>query len=273
MRKYKSFLWSALPICLLILALLVFSTPQSALAFQATTESMPTAGEDGRILYTIQAGDTQIGIASRFGIELLTLQALNNWTGDTVLAVGQTALLGLASEQVPTATAIPTSPENEVVATIPPQTPGTGSICVLLFNDENGDAMRQETEFGIADGQASANERTGLASQSDATQASVDDAGDPVRTCFEDLPLGEYTVSVALPDGYNPTTARDTTIQLAAGQTQNINFGAQQSTSGGFNVLTPEEGGRSPLIGLLGIVLILAGAGLGFYTFQSSRRR
>src|SRR3970040_1465547 len=40
----------------------------SDLAFQ--TEPTPTPGADGRILYTVVANDTQIGIAEKFGIDL-----------------------------------------------------------------------------------------------------------------------------------------------------------------------------------------------------------
>lgn len=229
---------------------------------------MPTAGPDGRILYTALANDTQWGIAAQFGMALSDLQNLNGWTGNEILGEGQVVLLGLASLQQPTATVGPTS---EVVATLTPEAPGTGSICVLLFDDVNGDAMRQETEFGIAGGQANVNERTGLASRTAATEATLDAEGDPVRTCFEDLPVGEYTISVAIPEGYNPTTAPNITIQISPGQTQEINFGAQVSSSSSFNLLSPEEGRPSPVMGLLGIVLLLSGAGLGIYTLQIRR--
>lgn len=257
---------------LVLLTLFVFAVPAGASNFlwQATTQPTPTPGADGRILYTVLAGDTPWGIAAKFGMPVESLQNLNGWTGDEVLVEGQTILIGLASQGPPTPTV---GPEGEVVATLTPEAVGTGSICVLLYDDVNGDAMRQETEFGITGGQASVNERSGLATRSDATQSALDVDGEAVRTCFNDLPLGEYTVSIAIPDGYNPTTAPNTTIQIAAGQTQNINFGAQSQANSGLNPLSPQEGGRSPIMGLFGIVLLLGGAGLGFYTFQLSRKR
>jgi len=270
MKFLRPRLGVALTAALLLLAVWTLSAPGTALgsAFQATPQPTPTAGADGRILYTVQVNDTPWGIAAQFGMELTTLQNLNGWGSDAVVVPGQVVLLGTVSQQEPTATAGPTT---EVVATLTPETPGTGSICVLLFDDVNGDATRQETEFGIAGGQANVNERTGLASRTAATESALDADGEPVRTCFEELPLGEYTVSVAIPEGYNPTTAPNITIQIAPGQTQEINFGAQASSSSGLSLST-DEGRPSPVMGLLGILLLLGGAGLGFYTLQIRRR-
>lgn len=246
------------------------SFPASAAPqYQSTPQATPTAGADGRILYTVQAGDSQWLISAKFNIPIETLRILNSWTAEQVLAEGEIVVLGIAGTE-PTPTVGPTS---EVVATNTPETPGTGSICVLLFDDVNGDALREETEFGISAGQASVTERTGLASRTGTTVSEVDADGLPVATCFTDLPRGEYTVSVAAPDGYNPTTAQSATIPLAPGDQTALNFGAQVSSSSGFNLLSPEEGGRSPLMGLLGIVLILGGGGLGVYTWQLARRR
>src|SRR3990172_1810219 len=256
---------------LLLLVFVLLGAPGTAFgsALQATSQPMPTAGPDGRILYTVLANDTQWGIAAQFGIVLSDLQNLNSWNGNEILGEGQVILLGLASRQEPTPTAGPTS---EAVASLTPEAPGTGSICVLLFDDVNGDATRQATEFGIAGGQANVNERTGLASRTAPTESALDAEGDPVRTCFEELPVGEYTISVAIPDGYNPTTAPNITIQISPGQTQEINFGAQAGSSSNFGLLSPEEGPPSPVMGLLGIVLLLSGAGLGIYTLQLRRR-
>jgi hypothetical protein len=246
------------------------ATPALAYApeLQGTLQPTPTPGADGRILYTIQAGDSPLLIAEKFGLDYQQLRILNNWGENEVLTEGQVILLGLGNQGTATPVVGATS---DVVATITPETPGTGSICVLLFDDINGDALRQDAEIGIADGAASVSERTGLASRTGVTVSQLDVDLLPVPTCFDDLPLGEYTVSAAAPEGYNPTTAQSATIQLHPGDQTTLNFGAQaNSASGG---LTPEEGGRSPLMGLLGIVLILGGAGLGAYTWQMARRR
>src|SRR5690606_21555040 len=132
---------------------------------------------------------------------------------------GETVILAVVTEAPPT-----TEPTSEVVATSTPEgMPGTGSICVLLFDDVNGDAMRHDTEFGIPGGAASVSERTGLASRTGDTVQQTGTDGLPVAVCFADLPGGEYTVSVAAPQGYNPTTAQSATIQLNAGDETSLN--------------------------------------------------
>ncbi|MEX1249005.1 MAG: LysM peptidoglycan-binding domain-containing protein [Anaerolineales bacterium] len=259
----------------LILSIVLLAAGPAAasnLALQDTPQPTPTAGADGRILYTVLAGESPWSIAAKFGFDLIALQNLNNWTDDEILVEGQTILLGLANQQEPTATP---GPQDQVAATNTPQAAGTGSICVLLFDDVNGDALRNATEFGIADGQASINERSGKASRTSATVSAVDEEGEPVRTCFDELPLGDYTVSIALPTGYNPTTARDRQLQITrGGEVQTVNFGAQASGDpAGSGFLSLQQGNRSPLVGLLGVLLLLGGAGLGFYTLQLSRRR
>src|SRR5690606_17130863 len=105
MRNLSPSLRFFAPLAVIALALALLATPGAVLAQEDTPQPTPTAGEDGRILYTVQAGDSQFAIAARFGIDLTTLQTINNWTGDEVLQEGQVILLGLASDQVePTAT-------------------------------------------------------------------------------------------------------------------------------------------------------------------------
>ncbi len=54
----------------------------------------PTPAVDGRILYMVQPGDTLIGIASRFQIDLQLLYAYNDLDGSSLLVIGQPIMLG-----------------------------------------------------------------------------------------------------------------------------------------------------------------------------------
>ncbi|MCB9422907.1 MAG: LysM peptidoglycan-binding domain-containing protein [Ardenticatenaceae bacterium] len=54
----------------------------------------PTANPDGRILYTVQPGDTLILIAERFSVDETDLLAYNQMTNADLLAAGQTIIIG-----------------------------------------------------------------------------------------------------------------------------------------------------------------------------------
>ncbi len=255
---------------LVLLGLVNLQIPsQASPALQATPFPTPTALQDGRILYVVQAGDSQWLISAKFNIDIEELRLLNNWNADQVLVESEVILLGLAAQEAPTATP---EPNADVTPVETPEEAGTTMICVLLFEDVNGNALREETEFGIAGGAVSISERTGLASNSADTTDDIDAEGDPVLSCFEDIPPGEYTVSVAAPAGLNPTTEQSVTLTLSAGDIATLNFGSQMSSSAQDAELSPEEGGRSPFLGLLGIVMLLSGVGLGVYALQLSRR-
>lgn len=249
----------------------LLASSASALAapqFQLTPFPTPTPGEDGRILYRVQAGDTLWRIAAVSGVTLDELRSLNGLGADDVLQDGQIILLGLAGPVA--ATAGPEVTAAPVEAT-PSPTPGisTGTICVLVYEDTNGDGIRQDTELGLGGGAASVTERNGLYSGNVNTEDSPADA--PVAACFTDIPAGNYNITVAIPEGSNPTTALNLGLELQPGDTTQVNFGAQPSGAAIAAELPPEEGGRSPLLGILGIGLLVAGAGLGLYSIRMAR--
>ncbi len=265
LRKILPFTAFFLLILLSLLRVPVEASPN----LQATPFPTSTPLQDGRILYVVQTGDSQWLIAAKFALDIDQLRLLNNWGPDEALIEGQVILLGLAQQETPTS---PPEPDGQLTPVGTPEDEGTASICVLLYDDVNGDALRQESEFGIANGAVSISERSGLASESADTSDEVDEDGDPVLSCFEELPPGEYTVSVAAPEGLNPTTEQSVSLTLSAGDVATLNFGSQISSAAQSANLSPEEGGRSPLMGLFGIVLFLSGLGLGIYTWQFSRR-
>jgi LysM repeat protein len=60
----------------------------------STPLASPTAQPDGRILYTVQAGDTLINLAGQYEVSLENLYAWNNLLPNSLLSVGQTLIIG-----------------------------------------------------------------------------------------------------------------------------------------------------------------------------------
>jgi len=60
----------------------------------STPLASPTALPDGRILYTVQSGDSFIGIADRFNVPLGDLYAFNNLSEGALLTAGDTLIIG-----------------------------------------------------------------------------------------------------------------------------------------------------------------------------------
>ena len=85
------------------------------------------------------------------------------------------------------------------------------------------------------------------------------------------MPSGEYTVSVAVPDNYNATMLLSYTLTVKAGDRASIDFGAQSKTATLNEPVEEQEGGRSSALGIFGILLLLGGAGLGYYAYRSSQ--
>jgi hypothetical protein len=265
---------------LLVLMLAAIRTPAAAAPnFQLTDFPTPTPLPDGRILYTVQTGDTLWRIAAVSGLTVDELRQLNNLSPDAIINPGDVLLLGFAGGAAPEATA---TPEGGIIPTpsnllpTPTSGPGTGIVCILLYDDTNGDATRQDTELSIGGGAVSLTNQGGSVSlENDTVPGPADPAvEDPPRVCWEDLPEGDYNATVALPDGYNPTTHLTLAFNLRGGDETYIDFGAQLSTEGieAEEVTIPEEGGRSPTLGIIGGVLLLGGLGLAAAALFMTRR-
>lgn len=229
-----------------------------------------TPGPDGRILYTVVAGDSCLQVAFLHGITVQQLRQFNTRLDENcTLTVGQQLIVGVVSSNVATAGPAPTLPSPTVTAT---PVSGTTEVCVLLFDDTNGDALRQETELGIEGGAVSLTNLNGSYSQQQNTSAAVDpDTLEPVRTCFVDVPGGEYNVSMAVPDAYNPTMLLSYTLTVKAGDRASIDFGAQSKTLTASEPADAQTNNRSSLLGIFGFLLLLGGAGLGYYAYRSGQ--
>lgn len=221
----------------------------------------PTAMPDGRIIYIAQFGDSWWTISVKTGVTEEQLYALNNKKSDDVIIEGDQILLGIITPTPPQPAQAATTPTPDVTAT--PQVTGYGNICVLLFDDVNGDSIRQMEELQLAEGAIS------LVNPLESINLTATTTSGEEPVCFNDLPAGDYNLTVAIPEGYNPTTVTNTPLTLIAGDQATMNFGAQLSS-----LARPAgigEGGRNPVIGIAGLVFILAGAGLGLYFWRMRR--
>jgi len=225
----------------------------------------PTAQPDGRIVYTVKEADSCISIALLNNISEDQLRLLNDLDGDACLflRIGRELVLGTVEPD--------TGPPPELTATpiFPSPTPfnGTADLCVLLFEDINGNTLIDDDtiELPLEGGAVSVNDRVGKVSLSEETN-------NLEEICFVGLDEGEYTVSVAVPSGYNPTMRNSATLKLSAGDTVRIDFGAQLSSAGEVEIEDNPQTSRSPFLGIMGGLILVVGLGFGLYAIRIQRR-
>lgn len=224
----------------------------------------PTPGPDGRIIYIVKANDTLLGISLVMGVPVDRLRELNRLSND-IIVPGQKLLLGLAGPPEVTSTPGPIPTSTPLLPT-PTEKPGSGSLCILLFNDRNGDAIRQEEELSISNGEISISNRSGSVSLTSPTTSGFE------HYCFPDVPEGDYNVSVAVPVGYNSTTINNYALSLKAGDETYLNFGAQANSEKLAEAPAPAGSGNNPLLGLVGGLFLLAGVGLALFAGRIIKR-
>lgn len=236
---------------------------------QPTPFPTPTPGPDGRISYRVQEGDSLWRIAAIAGISLEELMALNGIQPGDFISPGMELELGRAGPAQPTSA----QPGFQPTTTAPTLTPtpivGTAEICVLLFQDINGNGRLEEEELALVGGQVSVVDINGIVAGEYTTEALLDQE-DLIGYCFTDLENGDYNVSAAVPPGYNATTSLNAPVTIKPGDIKYLQFGAQPSSA----LLESEGqdgGSRSSLLGLIGLALLVAAGGLGFYASRLSR--
>lgn len=254
--------WTIIGLLSLIsLTAFLLTGPVSASPQPQAFYNTPTPNAEGRIFYTVKGGDTCISVSLLNNISLDQLRQLNDLDETCALNEGRQLLIATVVVQ---ATSGPAPTETSA---LPSPTPfrGNGQVCVILFNDINGNAVAEEGEPAITGGAVDISDRLGRVSLTGQSAATFEEP-----TCFLELPEGDYNISVAVPDGYNPTTRLNYALTLKAGDSSTLDFGAQLSSQA---LPTPvAEGGRSPLLGILGVVVVLAGLGLGIYARKTVRR-
>jgi hypothetical protein len=257
----------------------------AAPAAQFTLFPTPTPGPDGRIVYIVQENDSIWRIAAIFNISLERLYEINKWTQEHTIRPGDEVFLGLGGPAAISPTPGP-SPTPRPVTPTPTPEPGWGVLCIVLYEDLNGNAAREEDEPPLAGGVISVMDRTGKESRTARSEeydnASVCnwdyDYGWDITSgyvIFTDTLQGAYNISIAIPDGYNATTMTDQSLELQAGSFNYLAFGAQANAETAaeqpLEIIASEppetSAGLSPFFLIGGILFLLGGVGLGVYAF------
>ena len=257
-------------ILLVTLALLgilpLFAYPVAASPDPQVAYQTPTALPDGRVIYKVQPGDSCLRIELLTGVKIETLRTLNKLDQNCTLVPDQELLL-MVVQPVATATPDPNQPAAQVTPTPTPQK-GSGQICVRLYDDINGDAMRETTETSLAGGAVS------ITNPSDNLSITLNTTDSVDPQCTEVME-GNYSISMAIPSGYNPTVSMTSQIQVRAGEQVILEYGAQISTKapeGPGAGETPQDGGSNNLmLVLMGGLFVVLGIGLGGYILFTRR--
>lgn len=229
----------------------------------------PTADANGRIVYKVKSGDNCVRLELIYGVKVQTIIELNNLDQNCTLAEGMDLVLGIYER--PTAAATTTATPGQQLPT-PTAYNGNGKICIYLFFDTNGDTQPEENEPPIEKGAFNIQDKNNTINENGETE---------LTAACKEVPEGEYNISVAPPEGFNPTTNMNYTLKIQAGDTQTIPFGAQpnsvsggQTTAGETNNNPTQQSSSNEGIWLLlaGLVLILSGIGLGVYFVFISRK-
>ncbi len=261
---------------MLIAALLSFGAvlflapkPANADALQQASYQTPTPNADGQIVYTVQEGDNCTRIYILTGVSIDQLIALNDLDEDCSIVPSQELILATVAP----ATATPEGPTPTPTQGLPTPTPfeGSGKVCVVLYEDLDGNQMRDQGEFYMEGGVVSMNNRVGTYSETINTVGGNPDLfeDEDDLACFNDVPEGEYNITMGIPEGYNPTTSLNYALTISAGDSIIIDFGAQPGSSMSTEEVPVDGGGRSPLLLVIGLFLLAGGAGLAFFFIRS----
>ncbi len=214
----------------------------------------------------------------------MTLQQLTDLNGGinlNFISVGQRLVIGQGQPSTPpTATAAPEPTQDPNAPTAVPEptageptaaptaAPPGGKLCARIYEDQNGNALREEGETSVAGGNLTViDAASGAPVQAYTTQAGEEEH------CFEGITPGVYTLAAAPPAGYNATTSANARLEVQADASVNIEFGAQKSGGGAVQPAPADDGSamRVALFGAAGIMLILLAAGIA--GFLMLRRR
>ncbi len=255
------------------------------------------ANEDGRIVHTVQSGDTLTAIAVAYGTTITRIRELNG-LDSSVIILGQRLIIepGGGADAAPTEAPAEgegdggdgegEDGEGEQPAEAPQPTAvaevvATGSVCIVPFHDENSNGFREATETSLA----------GIAftvvNEAAQTVGSYITDGSPNPYCFTDLAPGVYTVSWN-DANFAATTEQQWAADVSTGGTVTREFGLQSEGENSVPASANEPdtslggdtggGGGLPvwvtaLIGAVGVIFLLGGLGAAGYFFLLRRTK
>lgn len=249
-------LWSQIPVA---------ASPAGQVAFPS-----PTPGPDGKIIYIVKAGETCDQISLLYGVPVEYIRTTNLLDQNCTLREGQALMIGVGGPSSASPTLGPSPTPTAVLPTATPSAGGSAQVCVLVYDDANGNAEREaDSEPAIAGAAISLTSDDGTYSQTQTSVINPDATAYP-GMCFANVPPGKYSVSVAAPDGYNPTMNLTSSVNVNPGDLINVNFGAQPKA---VAAVTPQSKGPSPILGIIGAALLLGGIGVGAYTLRMLNKK
>jgi len=229
---------------------------------------------DGSVVHVVQSGDTLFGMALAYGVTVDDIVQLNNIQPGQFLQIGQEIIIKGPTHPAPAAAPQPTAaPQLAAVdgATAAVAAGAPGGLCVQAFNDRNGNGVYDGDEELVP------SVKFTVMSGTDPLATYTTDGVDEPH-CFTGLAPRAYTVRTELPNNYVATTDEQVGVALASGQTANVSFGVQSSSSrGGARNTSSAESGNAlsryggVLLGVCGIGVLMAAGIIGFV--MVSRRK
>ncbi|HEY89166.1 MAG TPA: LysM peptidoglycan-binding domain-containing protein [Thermoflexia bacterium] len=230
--------------------------PPPTSAVPPTPRSTATPHPNGAVIHTVVSGDTLLGIAFQYGIELDVLRRLNAGSlgPNDMLSIGQEVVISGEPISPPTPTLAPTEEQPVTEPTVAPGATevtvepgavgGGASLCVLAYNDRNVDMLYQAAgEELLPNVTLSVVGTGGLAGT-----YTTDGLGEPY--CFQNLQPGNYVVQQQVPAGYVASGPEKWGVLLGAGQSYALQLGYTrgENSAAGTADSTP-EGATSESLG------------------------
>jgi len=228
--------------------------------------------------------DVQVGQTADVSIKLIAPAQPGSYQGTWEARTNDGTILGrlvvkinvtdrtITPMPIVTATPLPAATAVQELAISP--APMTGQICVLAFNDCNGDGQQSPGEslligavFTLSD------------SREPRETYTTDGANEP--HCFTGLPSGNYQLAMQSPTNYNETTSKAMIVALRDNTQVSASFGARRdgdsctpASNGGANTSTTRNtiGNTGQTALMLGASLLMLSLGFAVGFVSMSRR-